>query len=158
SVGASGAISAVLGALLCLRLLRRIDLSWSFFATNIGFNVLLAAASPRIDWGAHLGGFVAGMVCCACLDVVEKAIGSVLRCKFPEFVKMNTFIVFVVMMGFYTGWLSLDISQQGPILLVGIIVAAAVVKLLDLALSAKKGLAFVALAYAVINAALVLLL
>src|SRR5262249_55976961 len=50
SVGASGAISAILGALLCLRILRRIDLSWSFFATNIGFNVLLAAASPRIDW------------------------------------------------------------------------------------------------------------
>ena len=158
SVGASGAISAVLGALLCLRIMRKIDLPWSFFVTNIGFNVALAAASPRIDWGAHLGGFVAGMVSCACLDLVERAIGSVLRCKFPEFVKMNTFIVFVMVVGFYTGWLSLDISRQGPTLLVGSIAAAAVVKLLDLVLSAKKGLAFVVLAFAVINAALVLLL
>jgi membrane associated rhomboid family serine protease len=68
----------------------KIDLSWSFFVTNIGLNVVLAASSSRIDWQAHLGGFAAGVICCACLDIIEKALPLMLRCKFPEFAKMNS--------------------------------------------------------------------
>jgi rhomboid protease GluP len=160
SVGASGAISAILGALLCLRILGKIDLPWSFFAINIGLNVALTVASPRIDWGAHFGGFVGGMVCCACLDLLEKAMPWLLRCKFPEFVKMNTFIALGVLAAYARNHSVIDLSSSGiwagPLAFA--IATLVVVKLLDLALSLRKGLAIVVLALALINAGLVLLL
>ena len=34
----------------------------------------VCARQFRIDWGVHLGGFVAGLIACAVLDVIEKAI------------------------------------------------------------------------------------
>jgi membrane associated rhomboid family serine protease len=160
SVGASGAISAILGALLCLRILGRIDLPWSFFAINIGLNVALTVASPRIDWGAHFGGFVGGMVCCACLDLLEKVMSRLFRCKFPEFVKMNTFIAFAVVAAYARSQPIVDLSSwgvwAGPLAFA--IAAVALVKLLDLTLSMRKGLAIVVLALALTNAGLVLLL
>jgi membrane associated rhomboid family serine protease len=159
SVGASGAISAVLGALLSLRLLGLVDLSWSFFAINIGLNVALAASSPRIDWGAHLGGFVAGMVACAILDLLEKALPWLLRCKFPEFAKMNAFVVFAIVAVYYWADPMVGSSRRGETLLMlaAALVVLAIVKLLDLALSMKKGLAIVVVAFALANAALILL-
>jgi len=160
SVGASGAISAVLGALLCLRILGKIDLSWNFFAINIGLNVALAASSSRIDWGAHFGGFVAGMTCCACLDVIEKVNARLLRCKFPEFVKMNAFVAFAVAAGYY--WTKFTAGLTHPeiwvLALTVAIVGLAVIKALDLVLSMKKGLAIVVITLALANTALVLLL
>src|SRR5262249_14695598 len=57
SVGASGGISGVLGGLLCLWFLRKIDLSANFFLVNIGLNAVLAFSIDRVDWAAHLGGF-----------------------------------------------------------------------------------------------------
>jgi membrane associated rhomboid family serine protease len=42
SVGASAGTSGILGALLCLKLLKRIDLPASFFVINIGLNVVIA--------------------------------------------------------------------------------------------------------------------
>ena len=93
TVGASAAISGVLGALLSLRILGRVDLPASFFVVNIGLNVALALGNSSIDWAAHLGGFAAGMIVCALLDIVEKANALLLRCKFPEFVKINAFVV-----------------------------------------------------------------
>ncbi len=68
TVGASGAIAGVLGALLCLSILGKMDLSSQFFVTNIGFNVVLAFAVPNVDWRAHVGGFIAGFVSCAALN------------------------------------------------------------------------------------------
>src|SRR6516165_9624509 len=65
AVGASAGISGVLGALLCLKALRRVDLPASFFVINIGLNVVIAFMAPRVDWRAHLGGIVAGMAVCA---------------------------------------------------------------------------------------------
>src|SRR5580692_6923976 len=70
TVGASAAISGVLGALLSLRILARVDLPASFFIINIGLNLALALANSSIDWAAHLGGFAAGMIVCALLDIV----------------------------------------------------------------------------------------
>jgi len=155
AVGASGAISAVLGALLSLRLLGRIGLPWIFFGINIGLNVALAASLPRIDWGAHLGGFAAGMVCCACLDILER----MLRCKFPEFVKINVFIVAVVVGVLYWERLMTGFSKNVWLLALATGVAGlAAIKVLDLTLSMKKGLAVVVVALALANAALVLLL
>src|SRR5258708_7812125 len=91
-VGASGALSGTMGALLSLWILAKIDLPASFFVMNIGLNIALAMSASNIDWGAHFGGFAAGMISCAFLDAVEKANVFVLRCKFPEFVKINAFI------------------------------------------------------------------
>ena len=48
--GASGAISGVVGALLCLFILGKIDLSGHFFIGAIGLNIVLMANVPRIDW------------------------------------------------------------------------------------------------------------
>ena len=65
TVGASGGISGVLGALLCLWVLGKIEASPSFFVVNIGLNVALAFGVTTVDWGAHFGGFVFGLIACA---------------------------------------------------------------------------------------------
>src|SRR5215467_16112898 len=116
SVGASGAISAILGALLCLRVLGKIDLQWNFFVVNISLNVMIAIGASRVDWQAHLGGFVAGMVSCACLDLLEKAFVRVLRCKFPEFMKMNTFAAFAIVLAWIWSRVSLQDIWAIPVL------------------------------------------
>jgi membrane associated rhomboid family serine protease len=159
SVGASGAISAVLGALLALRLLRLVDLPWNFFVINIGLNIAIAASFPRIDWGAHLGGFVAGMMACACLDLLERVLPLLLRCKFPEFVKVNGFVVFVIVAAYCWNTSLLALSQRTVWVpaLVAAVVAFAAIKVTDLVLSMKKGLAIVAAAFTVANPLLVLL-
>src|ERR1041385_2472275 len=89
TAGASGGISGVLGALLCLWILGKIDATAGFFVINIGLNVALAFSVRNIDWGAHFGGFVFGLIACALIDLLEKGTSFVLRCKFPEFVKVN---------------------------------------------------------------------
>jgi membrane associated rhomboid family serine protease len=159
SVGASGAISAVLGALLSLRLFGRIGLPASFFVINIGLNIALAASVTRIDWGAHLGGFAAGMIACACLDILERVFARLLRCKFPEFVKMNGFIVFVIVAAYCWNKPGAALSQQNiwMFALVAVVVGFAAIKVTDLILSMKKGLAIVVVAFALANPALVLL-
>src|SRR5262249_18841472 len=83
TVGASGAVSGVLGALFGLWILAKIDLTANFFIVNVGLNAVLALSSPRIDWAAHVGGFVAGLVACALIDLLEKLNFHLLRCKFP---------------------------------------------------------------------------
>ena len=60
--GASGGTSGLLGALFMLWILRKIWMPASFFAINIGLNIAIALFAPGVDWQAHLGGFVAGMV------------------------------------------------------------------------------------------------
>ena len=89
TVGASGATSGILGALLCLWILGKLDVRFDFFAINIGLNIAFALGNSRIDWGVHLGGFAAGLIACALLDLIEKANPYALRCKFPEAVKVN---------------------------------------------------------------------
>ena len=69
SVGASGAISGLIGALLAMKLLGKTGLSAQFFVTNIGLNVVLMSSSGRIDWMSHLGGFLAGLVVCGLLSL-----------------------------------------------------------------------------------------
>jgi len=158
SVGASGAISAILGALLCLRVLGKIDLPWNFFVINIGLNVMIAMGAPRVDWQAHFGGFVAGMVSCACLDLIEKTTAWWLRCKFPEFVKMNAFIAFAIVLAYC--WAKPVVSlQQGWVFPIASAIAGLVfIKVLDVMLSVRKGLAAVVVVFALTNAMLVLLL
>jgi rhomboid protease GluP len=93
TVGASGATSGILGALLCLWILGKAGLDANFFAVNIGLNLAFAVANPKVNWRIHLGGFVMGLVACAVLDLIEKINARLLRCKFPEFVKVNLAIL-----------------------------------------------------------------
>jgi membrane associated rhomboid family serine protease len=134
SVGASAGISGILGALLSLKLLRRIDLPASFFVINLGLNVVIALLAPRVDWGAHLGGLIAGMAICAALDGFEVAGPTLMRCKFPEFVKLNLGILFAIV-----AWLS-DFSPAAMFAAVAVLIIAA--KGVDVTLSRPRGLAW----------------
>jgi rhomboid protease GluP len=158
AVGASGAISAVLGALLSLQILGKINLPWNFFVINIGLNVVIAASASQIDWQAHLGGFIAGVIGCACLDLVEKALVGLLRCKFPEFVKMNLFLAFAVVAVYWSSQRRFGFAEPWVLLLVFAIAGMLVIKVLDLVLSMKKGLAVIVFVFAVANAVMVLLI
>jgi membrane associated rhomboid family serine protease len=61
SIGASGAISGVVGALLALTLLRMLALPVQFFIVTIGLNAALLTVVNNVDWQAHLGGLLAGL-------------------------------------------------------------------------------------------------
>ena len=154
TVGASGGISGILGALLCLRILARINLSAMFFVSNIGLNIVLSLSSPRVDWGAHLGGFVAGMVVCALLDAVELAGPRLMRCRFPEFIKLNLALLFAVPGLFVgSGWVPAFPASEWVVPLVVVFVMVGIVKGIDIALSRTRGLALTVMLLAVANAA-----
>jgi membrane associated rhomboid family serine protease len=160
TVGASGATSGILGALLCLWILGKIDLQANFFAINIGLNIALALSNSRIDWGVHVGGFAAGLIACAMLDLIEKVNSRVLRCKFPEFVKTNIFALACVS--------GLLLWRNGPAAIIAgpewwlpagafVTICLLVVKMVDIVLSLKKGLAVIVIVLAIANAAFVVL-
>jgi membrane associated rhomboid family serine protease len=156
TVGASGATSGLLGALLCLWILGKVDLQANFFAINIGLNVAFAISNSRIDWGVHLGGFAAGLIACALLDLIEKANAVLLRCKFPEFVKANLFGLACALAILLWGNRPLTLATDGIALAAGFVAACLlVIKLADIVLSLKKGLAAIVVALALANAAIV---
>jgi rhomboid protease GluP len=160
-VGASGAISGVLGALLCLRILGKLDLPLNFFAINIGLNIALAFTARNIDWAAHAGGFAAGLVACAGLDVAEKANAYALRCKFPEFAKLNLFLLaggcLFVVWGIARDALFAKAPAWLPLLLCALVCLGAV-KLFDVVLSRRRGLAVAVVGLSVANGMLLLVL
>jgi rhomboid protease GluP len=155
TVGASGGISGVLGALLCLWILGKIDATASFFVVNIGLNVALAFSASRVDWGAHFGGFAFGLIACALIDLLERANSVVLRCKFPEFVKVNGFLIAAVLaLVLANGRLGAIFGIDGwELLLAAALACALAVKACDLLLSFKHGLVVVVLAFVAVNAA-----
>src|SRR5262249_20741222 len=133
------------------RILGKIDLPASFFAINIGLNVALAFTARNLDWGAHLGGFVAAMVTVASLDLIEKANAYALRCKFPEFAKMNLLLLMAASL-----LIALDADESAwVVVLAAGLVGVVAVKLVDVGLSQRKGLAIVAIGFSIANAALV---
>jgi membrane associated rhomboid family serine protease len=160
TVGASGATSGILGALLALRLLGKVNLDANFFLINIGLNIAVAVSNSKINWQVHLGGFATGMIAIALIDVVEKINSSVLRCKFPEFAKLNIFALACA-----AGLLFWDSLPTGMATTQQQMMFAAaygfavllVAKLIDIVLSLKKGLAVVVIALAAANAAVVVL-
>jgi membrane associated rhomboid family serine protease len=158
TVGASGATSGLLGALLCLWILGKVDLQANFFAINIALNVAFAISNSRIDWGVHLGGFAAGLIACAILDLVEKANFFVLRCKFPEFVKANLFglacALGILLWGNRPAAMIVG-SDAMTLAAAGVTACVLVIKLADIALSLRKGLAIIVVALAMANAAVV---
>jgi rhomboid protease GluP len=159
-IGASGAISGIMGALLCLWILGRIDLPANFFVINIGLNVaLIALNTSNIGWSSHLGGFAAGVISCALLDLLERTNALFFRCKFPEFVKLNGFVVVIGFAALFWGGIRMGETfrpEGWPLLFVFAIASVGVIKLIDLVLSMKKGLAIIVIALSAANAALVL--
>jgi len=155
TVGASGGISGVLGALLCLWILGKIDATANFFVINIGLNVALAFGVSNVDWGAHFGGFAFGLIACALIDLLERANSRVLRCKFPEFVKVNAlFIAVALALVLADGGITAIFGLEGPQLLLAVALACALaVKGCDILLSFKHGLVVVVLAFAAANTA-----
>jgi len=159
SVGASGGVAGLLGASAGLWLLGKPAVSLAFLAANIGLNIVLSASVANIDWASHLGGFAGGLIACAVLDLVEKLNGRVLQCKFPEFVKVNGTVLLCApaMAVLAGGWLP---GSGGPVdrLTLGLgyaVVCLGLVKLTDLVLPLKKGLATVIGALALGNGALI---
>jgi rhomboid protease GluP len=153
-VGASGAVSGIVGALLCLTILGKLPLSPQFFLVTIGANVMLALKGPNIDWLAHLGGFTAGFAACALLDRVENLARYWLRCKFPEFVKFGiaaaaigsiAFLYLKVPLASGDDWHPLAVWGAGLVL---------AIKLADLILARTKGLAVLAFAFAALYGSL----
>jgi len=155
TVGASGGISGILGALLCLWILGKIDVSANFFVINIGLNVALGFSVTRIDWGAHFGGFAFGLIACAAIDVIEKGAARVLRCKFPEFVKVNALILGVVALVLATSRPAGASGDDGWAVPIGFaLVACVALKACDILLSIRHGLAILVGAFAIANAAM----
>ncbi len=142
-VGASGAIIGLLGALFALWITGKIDLHPRFFFINFG---LLGAANVpglHVDWAAHFGGFVGGLASMALLDLLERAAGGLLRCKFPELVKANTLMLIGV--AAFTMWpsparLFHDSTGMFQVAAWGC-GSIAFVMLLDLLLPIRRGLA-----------------
>jgi rhomboid protease GluP len=159
TVGASGGVSGLLGALAGLWLLGRPAVPPSFLVANIGLNVLVSSTVANVDWASHLGGFAGGLIACAVLDLVEKLNGRLLQCKFPEFVKANGAVLLAapaIAVAAGARVPGLGAPVDGLALGLGYIaLCAALVKLADLVLPLRKGLALLILALALGNAVLV---
>ncbi|QWC86364.1 rhomboid family intramembrane serine protease [Nocardioidaceae bacterium] len=65
TIGASGCIFGLLGALLIVFVRRRLPLGGLLFW--LGLNAVITFSVPNISWQAHLGGFVGGLVTMAVL-------------------------------------------------------------------------------------------
>ncbi len=149
TVGASGSISGIVGALLCLTILGKLPLPPQFFAVVIGINVLFTMNAPQVDWLAHLGGFTAGFAACALLDTAENLNRFWLRCKFPEFVKSGiaAAVIGATLHYFQAGGrIDADALLPAAAAFAGLLLA---IKLADIALARPKGLAAVTVAAAV---------
>jgi membrane associated rhomboid family serine protease len=154
SVGASGAVSGVLGALFCLWILGKVELGASFFIINIGLNITLSLSTRGIDWGAHLGGFTAGLATCAIIDLVERGNARFLACKFPEGLKLNVMILAVAAPAAAAPFAPRLQATPGGLagaaaLVILAFVAAA--KMIDLILARRHGLAIASVLLASLN-------
>jgi membrane associated rhomboid family serine protease len=70
AVGASGAIFGVLGAYFAIARARRAETSG--IAILIALNLVISFADPVIDWRAHVGGLVTGLVIGGAFAVAER--------------------------------------------------------------------------------------
>jgi membrane associated rhomboid family serine protease len=158
-VGASGALSGLVGALLCLFILDKIRLSGYFFVGAIGLNSILMANVPRIDWWSHLGGFAAGLICCAVIDLVAKLNKIWLRCKFPEFIKLNIAVSVVLLAMAVRDLQVAGFGINGVsrwVLLV--LLALVLIKSIDLLLANIRGIAVAVIGFAAFYAAVPLMM
>lgn len=149
SVGASGAVAGVLGALFCLWVLGKSELTAGFFIGNIGLNVALSFGAGGIDWATHLGGFTAGLLAAAALDLTGRVNPLMLRCRFPEFARLNLLALLVLGVALAGGLA--DSSMRA--LAIGIVVVLWLggTKIVDLLLSRRHGAAGAVALFALAN-------
>lgn len=152
AAGASRAISGMLGALFYLCILGKIELSTRYALSNIVLNAA-SSAVPGVDWRAHFGGFCAGLVICATLDLVLSASRLVFRCKIPEFIKMNMAIL-AGLLGTRYHLFTLHPDSHAVLTRIGVLFGLYIValKLMDVRLSLTKGLMLSVLWLAALNA------
>ena len=74
SVGASGAIFGLFGALLVVG--RRLDADTRSTFTLLAINTAIAIAIPNIDWRAHLGGLAGGVVVATVYKLIPQRRGG----------------------------------------------------------------------------------
>lgn len=157
TVGASGGVSGVLGALFCLWILDRIDLTAPFFIANIGLNIMVSLGARGIDWSSHLGGFTAGLLVCAMLEQGERLGPRLFRCLFPEPIKLALLALAALGAALLCALSALDGDAAAPLLdwaLLALLGLAALAKVIDVALSRRYGLAAVAALLTVANGVL----
>jgi len=137
TAGASGAIAGLLGALLYLSLRRKVEMPFATIAATVALNVAFSAGVPSISWRAHLGGFITGILACLVLDAAAWVSGWMLRCRFPEWLKLDLMLVPAL------AAVTFPVSPAvlGASLLLYVIV---VVKAADLVLCRQHGMAAVA--------------
>jgi membrane associated rhomboid family serine protease len=70
SVGASGAIFGLLGALLVIG--KRVGLNYQSLVSVVVLNLIITFSVPGIDWRAHIGGFIGGAVVTYALRLFSK--------------------------------------------------------------------------------------
>ena len=147
TAGASGAIAGLLGALLYLSLRRKVEMPFATIAVTVALNAAFSAGVPSISWRAHLGGFIAGILACLVLEVAAWVSGWMLRCRFPEWLKLDLMLVpMLAAVTFPVGPAALGTSL---LLYISVVVKAA-----DLALCRRHGMAAVAGAAVLAQAAL----
>ena len=137
TAGASGAIAGLRGALLYLSLRRKVDLPFATIAVTVALNVAFSAGVPSISWRAHLGGFITGILACLVLDMAAWVSGWMLRCRFPEWLKLD--LMLVPALAAATFPVSPAVLAASLLLYVIVVVKAA-----DLALCRRHGMAAVA--------------
>ncbi len=147
TAGASGAIAGLLGALLYLSLRRKVEMPFATIAATVALNVAFSAGVPSISWRAHLGGFITGILACLVLDVAAWVSGWMLRCRFPEWLKLD--LMLVPTLAAVTFPVSPAVLGASLLLYVILVVKAA-----DLALCRRHGMAAVAGAAVLAPAAL----
>ena len=148
SVGASGALFGLIGSLLALWVMRKAPVSPLFFLINFGLIVSFSLRAPNVDYWGHAGGFIGGLVVTFILEVTLRFDNLWLRSKFPSFMRLNLVLAGLIGAGFATrtwGW--------APALGASALTFVAVVKLFDLALSRRHGLAAAVGALAALNGA-----
>lgn len=157
AAGASGAVSGIVGAFVCLQILGKPAMSpqtlISNIVINLGFNIALASS---IGWRAHLGGFIAGLIACGIIDLIERCNTVWLNCKFPEFMKLN--LAAALPAGAWFCWTKISaLSGLSQPIVLAMLPASMIIciKLIDLLLGRKKGLAISIFVLAVANLALV---
>jgi len=132
-VGAQGAVGGVFGALVSLCMLGRIPLPLTFFVVAIVLNVGFAFVFPKAGWSVPAGGFAVGLLVGGLLGNLARLTDRVLRCKFPEWVKLE--LLLLLAFGAYAvsvaGVVKLSlIDVRGGLLMLG--GALVVIKLVDL--------------------------
>lgn len=75
-IGASGAIAGIMGVAVVLAQSRRCpDIDGRWLLQTLALNAVYSLM-PSVDWLAHLGGFLAGLVCGVALLVIPHALGD----------------------------------------------------------------------------------